>query len=194
MCVRLLPDNRILLFNENHMAIHDIPDFDTVQASSSQYLGSYITPCNSTSLPGTMLTGWGPSGLCFGPMDVIRFAVSTDVGIYAVTISPTICSINLLHALVDLEQRDPDISLSFGRAFIRYHGYALGVSYEPRWASVSSEAECVKNTSSFRCSISKATPVYTKCVMDETSGRVVMADSKKSLTVLYFSLYDLSKE
>lgn len=175
------------------MAIYDIPDFNAVQASSSQYLGSYTTPCNSASLPGTVLTCGGPSRLCFETMNIFRFTVCTDIGIYAVTMSPTICSINLLHTLVEKEQQDPDISLGFHRAFLRYYDYAVGLSYKPGWSSISSRVDCVNNTSAFRRFIAQETPASTNFAMDETSGRVVMADSEESLAVYYFSLYDVDK-
>lgn len=193
--MRLLPSNKILVFAENYMSIYDIPDPENVLARSEN-LGLDYTPCHVLPLPGTTLTRGGPSRLHLDSTNVVRLVVGTDVGIYGVILSPATDFapfFHLLHVLVGGEKlKNPAISLGIRRAFVRYRNYAVALCYNPDWAGHPAEPSA-SATSILRRTIPQASLVAARPGMDESSGRVVMANSTGSLTVFYYSLYDRQK-
>ncbi|KZP26924.1 hypothetical protein FIBSPDRAFT_928356 [Athelia psychrophila] len=134
--LRLLPKGRLLVLRRAQIDIYEIPPFATVPVFD-RCQGSHITPVMSVLLPGNRLLQGGVSSVLMQPADTYSLVACTDTGIYLATLSVTASNVRLLHAITDEPCHPSDsrlnaIHLGWRRAYLRYHNYALAVSYNTR--------------------------------------------------------------
>lgn len=190
--VRLIPNGRLLVLRRAEINIYEIPPFATVPVSD-QYQGSQVAPFMSVLLPGNRLLEGGVSSILMQPSDTYSLIACTNTGIYLATLSATTSHVRLLHAITD-EHRDASFSrldtthLGWRRAYLIYYDYALAVSYDTE----ERDRADVSESCAFRRVTTPDVRVHLSSMMDESSGRIVMAGSKSSLTVFYYSLHDVT--
>ncbi|KZP12287.1 hypothetical protein FIBSPDRAFT_936971 [Athelia psychrophila] len=131
---RLLPNDRLMILRSAEINIYEIPPFVTVPVSD-RYQGSQVTPVMSVLLPGNHLLEGGVSSILMQPSDTYSLIACTDTGIYLATLSETASDVRRLHAITDEPCDSSDSRLSaahvgWRRAYLRYHTYALAVSYD----------------------------------------------------------------
>lgn len=148
----------------------------------------------SVVLPGNRLLEGGASSILMQPLDTYSIIACTNTGIYLATLSATTSHIRLLHAIAD-EPRDAlcsrlsIIHLGWRRAYLIYRNYALAMSYDTEeW-----HREGVSESCAFKRVTTPQVQVHFSSKFDESSGRIVIAGSESSLTVLYYSLHDAIK-
>ncbi|KZP11038.1 hypothetical protein FIBSPDRAFT_871959, partial [Athelia psychrophila] len=146
-------------------------------------------------LPGNRLASHNISSIVIQPLDTYSLIVCTNAGILSVTLSPTASHIRVLFKLPDEPSLATDTHLTevwmgWRRAYIQYYDDALTVSYNT-WQHTGQPTTVPAESYAFR-RVMIPNEGYPS-MMDESSGRVVMVKSQSTLTISYYSLYDVNK-
>ncbi|KZP06063.1 hypothetical protein FIBSPDRAFT_940172 [Athelia psychrophila] len=191
-CVRLLPDNRVLVVSDHSLSIYHLPEMvSTIDIATEP--GPIQSPIHTIPLGGKMRVG-GMSRL-MTDLKETRLVALNGTGIYefviphALDLAPS----SFLRAIL---QQEPHAQAAIGlnRALLRFHdGSALPFSYSCGNTSLE-DPPFVEDTPSIRFQVPRPFRGYSPPKLDEGVGRLTYLQENGTIIVVDLGTYSRHRE